>query len=457
MCRGGYGEKRCDSADGRAGRLPGAPAGPERSGGPDAAPDAAAEAPPPDPLRDAFAKAAAETGGGAVLGLPTSRLFVKILRLPAAVRGDLASAVALQMAKHAPFSGEDMTVAGEVVFQTDEEATVFAAVLPHAAVAQITPWLHATGLRVERVDALMLGWWRAVCAAVSPAVPAARRVFLAGAASEWDLIVADGERPVLARGLGAVADPQALARELTLSLLNVEIETGPAPLQEVVFFTAEAPDRATAEAVREALGAAVRHERPPQADADLAGLAARAAADEALPFNLLPDSWRVRNAARDAARRFWTGAVVFAAAWVLAAAALFGAPAFVRQRVKAVDRALAANKAEFDTVQNVRKRAALIESYMDRSDSVLEALRVAAERMPTGVELTGLTYRREEGLRLAGEATDPALVYRLKDALENTDPFGACTLTGVSLAADRRKHRFELICPLKQAEEEGAP
>src|SRR5690606_16367424 len=87
-----------------------------------------------DPLAEAFAKAAAEAGGEAVLALPTSQLLVKVLRLPLAVREELADVLILQMAKHAPFSGDDMTVSGEIVSENDEELTVFAAALPHNAV-----------------------------------------------------------------------------------------------------------------------------------------------------------------------------------------------------------------------------------------------------------------------------------------------------------------------------------
>lgn len=405
-----------------------------------------------DPIGEAFTKAVADAGSTVTLGLPTSRLLVKILRLPVAVRDDLESAVALQMAKYAPFSGEDMTVSGEIVFETDEELTVLAAALPHTAVAAMAPRVQASGVRVERVDALLLGWWRAACAAVEPAVPAVRRVFLACVADEWDLVVADGERPLLARGLGTLPAPLAFVRELTLSLLNVEIEAGPVPLAEVVFFSGETPDPTVVAAVQEALGVSVRHERPHQPDADLYGLAERDA-ESVTPFNLLPEVWRARNASRDSTKQFVVGAVVFAAVWVVLAVALFGAPALAQQRVKGVARALAANDAAFEAVQNVRNRATLIESYMDRSDSVLESMRVAAELMPRGVELTGLTYRREEGLRLTGEALDPALVYQFKEALENTAPFGTCTLTGVSLSGDRRKHRFELLCAFKRVEE----
>ncbi len=404
-----------------------------------------------DPGREAVEQAAADVGRSAVLGLPSSRLLVKILRLPVAVREDLQSAVALQMAKYAPFSGDDMTVSSEVLAETEQDLTVFAAALPHAAVAALDPWLQASRLRINRVDALMLGWWRQAQQAVAPAVPAVRRIFLACVADEWDLLVADGSRPVLARGLGTVSDPQAFALELTLSLLSAEAEAAAVPLHEVIFFTGEPPDALIREAIRQALAVPVRHVRPQQEDADVYGLAVRDA-EEAPTFNLLPDLWRARNAAGANKKQFWTAAIGLAALWLVLAGALFGTPAVVKQRVAGVKQALAANEEPFQAVQNVRTRAELIESYQDRSLSLLEVMRVVAELMPSGVDLTSLTYRREEGVRMAGEALQPELVYQFKDAIENTGPFGACTLAGISLSGDRRKHRFEMQAALKTAE-----
>ncbi len=418
--------------------------------------EGAGEATRADPVRIAFDQAVAAASGRAVLGLPASRLLVKILRMPAAVREDLDDAIALQMAKVAPFTGSDMTVSGEVVAETGEELTVFAAVLPHAAVEHLDGWLRDSHLRVERVDALLLGWWRAAGAAIgaNDATPQ-RRVFLACAADEWDLLVADGTRPILVRGLGAVADPQALILELTLSLLNAEVESGPLSLSEVVLCTPDPVDASLADAVRLALAVPIRHSPPMQADADLLGLALRDIGEPSARLNLLPDLWRARNAAGDAGKRFLRWAVALAALWLVVAGALFGGPIWMRQRVAAVEREQALNGADFQAVQNIRARAELIESYTDRSDSVLEVMRVAAEVMPDGVELRTVVYKRTESVKLSGEAADPTLVYRFKDAIEHNGPFGVCAVAGVSLVRDAAKpgrHRFEINATFKKVE-----
>jgi hypothetical protein len=408
-----------------------------------------------DSDRIAFDQAVAATGGAVTLGLPASRLLVKILRLPAATRGDLESVVALQMAKYAPFSGDHLTVSGEVVAETEEELTVFAAVLPHAAVEQLDPWLQGAGLRVERVDALLLGWWRAACAVLADDPVPVRRVFLACVANEWDLLIADGKRPVLVRGLGALADPQALAIEITLSLLNAEVESGAAPVEEVVFFNTEPLDAALTEAIRQAVDVRVRHLPPPQPDADLHGLAVRDAEASPLLLNLLPALWRARNTAADSKKRFLRGAIMGTVLWLLLAGGLFGAPRLMQQRVADVKRALAANEATFQTVQNIRTRADLIESYTDRSDSILEAMRTVADRMPPGVELTMLVYKRRVEVKLTGETSDQALAYQFKDAIENNGPFGKCIVGSVNLIQSPGKqgrHKFEITATLKKAE-----
>jgi len=416
--------------------------------GADPAQSAAAAA---DAMRTAFARAAAVSGGAAVLGLPTSRLLIRILRLPAAARDDLESAVALQMAKVAPFSGDNMTVAGEIVFADEETLTVLAAALPHAMVEELDAWVRAARVRIERCDALLLGWWQAARAQVAAGGPPVRRVFLSCAAGEWDLLIADGERPVLARGLGAVADPNALAVELTLSLLNAEIEAGASPLGEAIVFADDPPDGAIGEAVSRSLGVPLRHERPQQPDADLHGLALRDAGAPPPPFNLLPDLWRARNAVCDSKRRFLTVATGLAALWLALAGALFGMPAAMRHRVRSVSEEIRATEALFQQVSNVRTRADLIESYTDRSASALEAMRVVAERMPVGVELTMLVYTKE-GVRLTGEAAEQPLAYAFKDAIENNPPFATCALSGVSLIPSQRNYRFEIQAAFKQEE-----
>ncbi len=419
--------------------------------------DAGASLPPPaeaEILTTALtaARQAAGSLNGIVLGLPTSRLLVKVLKLPVAAREDLAGVVALQMDKLSPFAGDELTVSSELLAETDTELTVLAAAVPSAVFTPMEAPLAAVGATVTRVDAALLGWWRALRDHADLKPADGRRVLLVRSDNEWDLAIIDQGVPVFVRGLGAVAAPGDLAHELTLSLLNAEIEAGPVPLLEIVVV---APDQAddVADVLRTASGVAVRQVAPEPVPRDAMGLAWRAA-DGVAGLDLTPACWRERAASTVARRHFLAGLGVALAVWVVLAGVLFAGPEVWRHLGAWRGRQMAAIAEDYRGVANAKDRVKLIRAYMDRSNSLLESLRTVTSVQPQGVDLTSLNYRRQESVKLTGEALDPAQVYAFKDGLENNAPFGLCTLGAVSFDGGRRKHRFEMDVRLKAG---GAP
>jgi hypothetical protein len=161
-------------------------------------------------------------------------------------------------------------------------------------------------------------------------------------------------------------------------------------------------------------------------------------------LDLVPDAWRAQERTQRARRRFLTGFGAAALLWVLLTAGLLLAPGFVRRATAGVAARIAAREPAFREASDVRLRVRLIRSYMDRSRSLLEALRSVCEVMPAGVELSALTYRREEGVKLQGDAAGSALVYAFKDALDAAGVFAGGKLNGPTLDAGRRRHRFEI-------------
>jgi len=63
---------------------------------------------------------------------------------------------------------------------------------------------------------------------------------------------------VVARGLGCPVEDGDLARELTLSLFQAEMEAGALPLQEVIVVSATTPAASVLGPIRTAVPAAVR-------------------------------------------------------------------------------------------------------------------------------------------------------------------------------------------------------
>lgn len=379
-----------------------------------------------------------------VLSLPLSRLLVRVLKMPIEVRDDLADAVALQMDKLSPFPGEELSVGCEILSETDNELNVFAAALPAAVFEELGSALRIAKLHVVRTDAAVLGWFRALCGPCQLSRPG-RRVLLMNPDDGWDLLVLDHGVPVLVRGLGALPDHDALLREVTLSLLNAELEAGHGALEEVLVVSKEAPSAELRERLGTLAGAAVKHVVPPGEDAGLEGVALRTGEGAAL--DLTPQTWRDAVKESRLRQRVVTGVGVAMGVWALFMAVLFAGPVVYKQMTAHVRNASKAHAKAFKQVSDTRERVNLILAYTDRSYSSLEMLRMASSYLPQGITLIGFNYRREDGVKIAGEADQSTLVYDFKNAVTEDPLFESVSLTGPSIS--KGKHKFEVDAKFK--------
>jgi len=399
--------------------------------------------PAADSLVTALTAARAAFGTDTVaVGLPTSMLLVRILRLPTLAADELAGAVSLQMDKLSPFSGDDPTVGWEILSSDETLTTVFAAAVPGRCLAPLEGALTAAGLHVSRTDATLLDVWRILRDQGVLGDYAERQAVLIAQGDEWDLLLLDAGLPVLARGLGRVIEDQDLARELALSLSQAEIEVGLRPLQDVLVVSAEPPAAGALQALRDVSFEHVRAVTPPAEVAAVDGLALRTR--ESVSFDLTPPAWRNREQAAFSRRRLLLGLGVAAGVWLALVGLLVLGPLVMEQLTLRQKRHEAAMLADYRHVYDVRERVQLIRRYMDRSHSLLEALRTITSLQPDGIELNSLTYRREDGCKLAGETAVPALVYAFVDQLRTNAPFADCKPGGVSAIPGTTKHRFEL-------------
>lgn len=396
-------------------------------------------------LAQALAAAGAALGvpGRLVVALPTDRLMVRVLSLPPADAASLAGIVRLQMEKIAPFSGEELTVASEVLRADDAGVRVLAAAAPRPLLDLLEAALAKAGFKPDRLDVALSGWWRqCVDSKLFPACAGRQAVFFEQGGL-WDLLIADDGVPVLARSLGTSAEAVDLARELTLSLLAAEFDAGAAPLQTLRLVSEQASDESWARAL-EAVAGGLPLEHLDRRRLGAAGLGVARRALEKGPLDLMPDAWRQREVAQQTRKRFLTGLGAAAALWLMLAAGLLLAPLGVKSVAARVAARAAACEPAYRTVADTRSRVRLIRTYMDRSRSLLENLRGACDILPEGIDLGSLTYRREEGVKFTGDAADPALVYQFKDALDASKVFTNSMLNGPTLDAARRRHRFEI-------------
>ncbi len=380
-----------------------------------------------------------------VIALPLSRLLVRVLKLPVEVRDDLADAVALQMDKLSPFPGEDLSVGYEILSEAETTLWVFAAAMPAAVFEELGAALHLAKLQVTRTDVSALGWFRSLCGPFQLMRPG-RRVLLMDPDDGWDLLVLDHGVPVLARGLGVLPDADTLVREMTLSLLNVELDAGHSPVTDALVVSMTPPPAEMVQRLEELLGVPVRHQVPPTEDGGVEGVAIRTG--EGAAMDMTPQSWRDAIKESRIRKRVLTGVAVAVAIWAVFMGVLFSGPQVYKQLA---ERARAASKAHakaYKQVSDTRERVNLIRSYMDRTYSSLELLRMVTGYLPQqGITLTGFSYKREDGVRIAGEADVPALVYDFKKVVTEDPLFETVTLMGVS--ASKGKHKFEVDAKFK--------
>ena len=380
-----------------------------------------------------------------VLALPLSQVLVRVLKMPLEVRDDVTDAVALQMDKLSPFPGEELSVGCEILSETESHLWVFAAALPAAIFEALGTALDEAHLQAVRTDVAVLGWLRSLSGPCQ-LMRDGRRVIVMAPDGLWELAVLDHGVPVLARGLGGAASTEDVIRELTLSLLNVELDVGVGAVEEVLVVSQQVPDQALIEKLRGLTGAEVRHVIPPTPDGGVEGVALRTG--EGAVLDLTPKAWRDQIKASRIRKRVVTGAGIALAIWAVLMGTLFAGPAVYKQLTAQVRKHSRAHAKAYKQVSDTRERVNLIESYTDRTRSSLEMLRLASSVLPQGITLIGFTYRRDEGVKISGEADQPTVVYDFKNAVTENPLFEAVTLVGPSIS--RGKHKFDVDATFKE-------
>lgn len=384
----------------------------------------------------------------AVLALPLSRLIVKMVRVPDESRDDPAAFAAPILQAMSPYPDESLTVSCETVRETERGIVVLAAALPESAADDIAEALDAAKLNVTRVDALALGTLRGVWGALSIGDdPTARRLVLIAGPDCISIVILDGDAPSAIRAVGASSD---LRREVMLSLLEAEDFGGSHPLKEIVTVGEVATDSLTAFAPVRRIDVGE--------DAALVGVAERTLDPTAL--NALPESWRDVLEETRFKTKLTRNLSVAGAIWVLVMLVLFGVPVaygFLTDHQRALCKE---HSRQYRAVATMRDKVRLVQKYSDHARGALEIMKAVSDRVPQGITLTSWTYRRDEGVKVSGEADEAEQVYMFKDNMaeagtegDGEPVFANVVLNGPS-AGRGGKQKFDLECGYEAEEEE---
>ena len=357
------------------------------------------------PLARALRAAAKAFGTNeVVLSLPLSKYLVKTVRLPAEAREDVLGAAQLELDGISPFPDEVLTPGAEIVAETDSEVVAVMAALPDAASNEISEALAAAKVHVLRTDATALGWLRGLWPQICARADAARRIVLLDLDGGWDLAVIDEGAPTFLRGIGAVAGPAELGREVMLSLLA--LDGGRRDGDEVVVCARRGPDPAVLE--RLADFGPVRTVLVEDDFAGVEGSARRVV--EGPVLDVTPAAWVEARTECRFRRKLIAGLAVAGGVWLALMAVLFGVDTaydLLAGHQKALQRERR-HAAAFREVADMTNRVALIERYADHAHGALEVLKTVSDCLPASEEMAFRTfqYRRGESVRVNGSAAE---------------------------------------------------
>ena len=418
--------------------------------------------------------ASGETSREAVLALPLSRLLVKLVRIP--TDADPVEHATGVLQAISPFPDDKLTVSLETVEESPDGRIVLAAALPESAVDDIGEALDAAKLSIVRIDALALGMLRGVWNALGENT--GRRLVLLKSVDCLSAFVLDGDRPSAIR---AIADLTDLRREIMLLLLEAEDFGGEKKLDEIVLVEGEREDTSDARDESDASAPVSQDTLAPHdqedpfaslatfaplrrltvgSDAALVGVGERT--DDPSAFNALPESWREMLEETRFKRKLTKCLAIAGGIWALIMLVLFGVPVvygFLTDHQKSLSKQHAR---QYQAVKDMKAKVDLVRKYSDHARGALEIMKALSDRLPEGVTLSSWDYRRDDGVRVRGDADTAEATYQFKDAMDalsagDEDEGGEPIFGGVELGgpnASKGKYSFSLDCLYQKEEEE---
>lgn len=395
----------------------------------------------PAESNDDYAKrlkpALAEIKGRVAVALPAEKVLMRVVRLPTADVAEIAEMASLQVDKFSPFPVAQMAVGQEVLAQQEGSSQVLIAATLNENVERVGAVLRAAGVLPREVDIEVLGWWRAL--KMEGRIPeAGRQLLLVVEEQGIELLVVQDGNLVMVRPLGALSATAPaetageVAEELNYTLTTMETEWG---LQSVgslqMWHRKELPPEFLA-ALREQCEFTVEprllDSLPPLSE----GLARRAMERGPHMLDLAPADWKAALASRKFKRSLIMAGAIFVALWILAVAALTVGVQLQKKKLAEARAHLATLQVPARQVEQFKEQVRALERYLDPKYSALESLREIAERLPPGVDITALTYKKYGQIALRGEADSSDPIYDFFQSLEQTELFPAVKPEGVT-------------------------
>lgn len=402
----------------------------------------------------ALKKALSGVEGLCCYALPASSMLLRVTELPSTDARELESMVELQVDKFCPFSVEQMQYSFEILVRREEGARVLIAAVKKDVVTTLGSALRHGGIILHRLDCRAVVWWscmkeRGLLAAHG------RQTILLLEAGDISMIVLHHGEPVVFRALGMCnlyelrEDFEELLDEVRFTLTTLEAEWGSAEEACLdVWSAGDVPEPFRA-VLEEAYPGLLHFHRLNELSPLTEALARRSAEQGAVLLNLSPSTWLADERYRAALHRLGLLSALFLGLWLTVMVVLIVYMHIRMQSFDALQSGHAALQERANTARQLRAKVKSLQQYSDRSRSALEVLREVSIRLPAGVDLTSMSYKKGEAANVKGTAGEAEPIHDFIAAVEQSGLFTNVVADNIVSKRDHDKVRTDFSIELE--------
>jgi Tfp pilus assembly protein PilN len=370
---------------------------------------------------------AASLGGACSIGLPARTVLLRVVELPTQDADEIYAMVDLQVDKLSPFPVDELIVSHETLGPTRGGTRVMVVAARVEVVEAMGSALSRIGLRADRIDVDVLGWWHLLRDELKDS-SGGQVIILTEPEDTVLLLVRDGNL-ILVRSLGGedgldrATYCATLAEDFSYALTSIEAECGGVEIQACTLWHHGAPPEDLRTALRVVTGTDVGlrefRDLPPLSQ----GLAQRAAESAEGTADLAPPEWEARQSSNQVRRRLVVATAGLMGLWLVVVVSFAGVLGSQKSKLSGIQDRLKALEAPAAEVRLVREKAQFLERYTNRNFSALENLRAITIAMPEGIDINSFNYSKGGSISLRGTADTKQPVFTFGENLQQSDLF----------------------------------
>ncbi len=354
--------------------------------------------------------------GVVTVSLPSSKLLMRVLELPATDPEEINGMVELQMDQISPFPADQLTISCELLKKSENHSRVLAVAAPRNSVDELGDLFKKENVYIRSLDAEILAWWSLLVAHSS--VPREGRVILLlEEHTEFSMIIVDDGTPVCFRSLELFhnfndeAVRHEILEEMKYTLLSLEAEYGHRDECSIEFWSESEVPRPLLQLLSAECASQISLHDLGTLPSLAEGLALRSAERDAHHVELVPREWIEFQRKKRFMQVATIASIVVLSLW-LAVISITGAVfAIQKASFNRVKKEASTYSGPARAAQAARKEMLSLEKYADHSRSALECLRVITETLPDFVEITSFSYTKGKAIRLNGTGESSDMVY----------------------------------------------